>query len=440
VQEHAFAIPRARPRERALWTASPWTVAGVVAVAYLAFVIPFAVGGVNDFAQIGHRFLTQSTTSTVITPSLDYQSEIGFDGQFYLFLALDPRHAQDYMDMPAYRYSRIGYPILARGMSGGNSVAIPYMMILINVAAVVGGTLAAAIWLRRRRTSPWFALLYGFFPAMIFSVLRDLGEPLAFGLAAWAMVVFDPRSWRRLLASAGILAYALLTRETVALIPAIMFLSLLFGGASVSGWASRVRQNVARAAVFAAVAFAPMFAWRYAVSLWISGASGISGDSHEGATRDIVPLHGIIGLWPWTKEELLVLVAVVVPGVLALLLALGALLTKRSAELALLVLSVAVFILFIPTWMEIDYGSAGRAAIGVMLPLVLAVPLLREVFGDQSRVLGWSLALWSLPCYFLAVIVLSGPGPALFPQRCDKSCKSLHAKRAPDAVGGSARP
>ena len=283
-----MAIPRARSRERAQWTSSPWTVAGVVAVAYLAFVIPFALGGVNDFAQIGHRFLTQSTTSTVIKPSLGYQSEIGFDGQFFLFLALDPRHAQDYMDQPGYRYSRIGYPILARGLSGGNSVAIPYLMILINVAAVVGGTLAAAIWLRRRRTSPWFALLYGLFPAMIFSVLRDLGEPLAFGLAAWAMVVFDARSWRRLLASAGLFAYALLTRETVALIPAILFLSLLLDRGSLSGWASRVRANVPRAAVFAAVAFAPMFAWRYAVSFWVSGASGISGDSHEGATRDIV--------------------------------------------------------------------------------------------------------------------------------------------------------
>jgi hypothetical protein len=351
----------------------------------------------------------------VIKPSLGSENRIGFDGQFYLFLALDPRHAKDYMDMPAYRYSRIGYPILARGMSGGHSAAIPYLMIFINLAAVVAGALAAAILLRRRGASPWLALLYGFFPGVIFSALRDLGEPLAFALAAWAVVVFDARSWRRLLGSAGLCAYALLTRETAALFPAILFLSLLFAGGSVANWAARIRGNAVRAAAFAAVAFAPMFAWRYFdSSIWISGASSaISADTSEGGSRDIVPLHAIIGRWPWNKAELLVLFAVVVPGVVTALIALAVLRRRRSAELWLLALSVAVFVIFIPTWMDVDYGGAGRAAAGVVLPLVIAIPRLKEVLGSESRVLGWSLVLWSLPCYLLVAILLGGPGPAL---------------------------
>ncbi len=390
-------------------------VAGVVAAVYALLIVPRLTGGANEFAHIGHKFLFQSTTSSVIKPSLGSQSRIGFDGQFYLFLALDPRHAKDYMDMPAYRYSRIGYPILARGMSGGSSAAIPYLMILINLAAVVAGTLAVAILLRRRRASPWLALLYGFFPGLIFSVFRDLGEPLAFALAAWAMVVFDPRSWRRLLASAGLFAYALLTRETVALFPAIVFLALLFEGGSVSDWTARIRGNVLRAAAFAAVAFAPMLAWRYFVStLWISGASnGISADASEGGTRDFVPLHAIIGRWPWNKAELLVLLTVVVPAVVSALIALAVLLKKRSAELCLVLLSVAAFVIFIPTWMDVDYGGAGRAAIGVVLPLVIAIPRCREVLGRRSRALGWSLVLWSLPWYLLAAVLLAAPGPAL---------------------------
>jgi hypothetical protein len=303
--------------------------------------------------------------------------------------------------------------MLARAMSANNSDAIPYLMILINVAAVVGGTLAVAIWLKRRRASPWLALLYAFFPGLVFCVFRDLTEPLGFALAAWAMVVFDPRSWRRLLASAGIFAYALLTRETVALFPAILSFVLLFERPSIGDWASRIRGNVVRAAAFGAIAFAPMLAWRYSLQFWISGASGISSDSSDGGTTDFIPLHALTGRWPWTKAELLVLLAVVVPGVLSMLIALWVLFRRRSAELWLLVLSLAVFVIFVPSSMDVDYGGAGRAAIGVMLAIVIALPRCKEVLGRESRVLGWSLVLWSLPYYFLVAGLLGAPGPAL---------------------------
>jgi hypothetical protein len=413
VHEHALAAPpRSVPKERATrWTA-PWTVAAVVALVYAALIVP-RLGAVNNFAHIGHQFLTQSKTSSVIKPSLGSQSKIGFDGQFYYFIALDPEHARDYVDGPSYRYSRIGYPMLARALSGGNSEAIPYLMIFINVAAIVAGTLAVAIWLKRRGTSPWFALLYGFFPGLIFSVFRDLTEPLGFALAAWGMVVFDRRSWRRLLASAGLFAYALLTRETVALFPAILFLSLVVDGLAISNWTSRTRENVLRAAAFGALAFGPMLAWRYSLNFWMTGASGVSGDSSDGARKDFIPLHGIIEQWPLSKPEFLVLLAVVVPGVVTALIALRVLLSKRNAEVWLLALSVAVFVIFVPSSMDVDYGGAGRAAIGVVLAALIALPHCEEVFGKDSRAIGWSLVLWSLPAYILASVVLAGPGPAL---------------------------
>jgi hypothetical protein len=387
-------------------------VAAVVALVYAALIVP-RLGAVNDFAHIGHKYLTKSTTSSVIKPSLGSQSKIGFDGQFYYFIALDPDHARDYVDGPAYRYSRIGYPMLARALSGGNSAAIPYLMIFINLAAVIAGTLAVAIWLKRRSASPWLALLYGFFPGMIFSVFRDLAEPLGFALAAWGMVVFHRRSWRRLLASAALFAYALLTRETVALFPAVLSLSLIFDGSTITNWASRVRESLLRAAVFSVVAFGPMFAWRYSLNFWIAGASGVSGDSSEGARRDFIPLHGILERWPWTRPELLVLLAVVVPGVVSAIVTLSVLIRKRTAEVWLLALSVAVFIIFVPTSMDVDYGGAGRAAIAVVLAALIALPRCEEVFGAESRTIGLWLVLWSLPTYILASALLAGPGPAL---------------------------
>ena len=144
------------------------------------------------------------------------------------------------MDAPGIIYSRIGYPITARALSGGNPTLIPYMMVLVNVLAAIGGTLAVAFFFRRHGLPPALALLYGFYPGLAIAVLRDLTEPLAFGLAATALVVFDWHSKRRLFGSAILFGLAMLTRETVAVFPAIVALGLLVGaGTAASSWRER---------------------------------------------------------------------------------------------------------------------------------------------------------------------------------------------------------
>jgi hypothetical protein len=415
VNEHALAAPRALTRRRARLADSPWMVAAVVAVVYAAFILPRLPGGVNGFAHVGKKFVTQGHSSSVINPSLASHKRIGYDGQFYLFLALDPVHAKDYMDKAGYRYSRIGYPALARGLTGGNSAAVPYALILINLAAIAAGTLAVAIWLRRRRVSPWYALFYGFFPGLVFSVFYDLAEPLAFALAAWGMVVFDRHSWRRLLGSACLFAYALLTRETLALVPLVMCLSILLEDGSISRWASTLRANLPRAAAFATVAFAPMFAWRLYVPYLLAGSgaggggggSGISADAADPLSKEVIPLHGIIDLWPWNRQQAFVFATVIIPGVVTVLIALAVLLKRRSALAWLVLLSAAVFVVFIPSSQLINSGGASRAAAGVVFPLILAIPLFQEALGRRRKALGYTLLLWSLPFYALALIALS---------------------------------
>ena len=420
MNEHALAAPRALARERAGWKTSPWSVAAVVLIVYAAILLPrlAAHDGVYRFVHLGHKFVTQGHSSTVITPSLPTHGRIGYDGQFYFFMAADPAHAKDYMDMPAYRWSRIGYPVLARAFSGGDPRVVPYAMLFINLIAIAAGTLAVAIWFRRHRVSPWFALLFGFFPGLVFGVFYDVAEPLGFALAAWGVVVFARHSWRRLLLSAGIFACALLTRETVALIPFVLALTLLFEGGSVSRWVSMLRGNLARAATFTAIAFAPMLAWRLYVPYLVAGAhgdgqaalvkpGGLPADTGEGLLRALVSLHGIVNLWPWNAQEVLVFLTVVVPGVATILLVVWALFTKRSPELWLVLLSAAVYILFIPTWLLNDYGGGGRASIGVFVPLIFALPCLREVLGSRSRVLGGTLLLWSVPFFALVAVMIA---------------------------------
>src|SRR5205807_7904992 len=85
-----------------------------------------------------------------------------------------------------------------------------------------------------------------------------------FGLAAAGLLAFNPRSKWRLLASASLFGLAMLTRETVALFPAILALGLLVGTGTASGWRERLRwRNLARAVAFAEIAFAPLFIWRH---------------------------------------------------------------------------------------------------------------------------------------------------------------------------------
>src|SRR4029450_2597304 len=92
------------------------------------------------------HYNTRGTSSAAIDEhARAINHRIGYDGQFYYFLAADPVHGKDYMDAPGIIYSRIGYPITARALSGGNPVLVPYMMVLVNILAAVPGILA--VWL-----------------------------------------------------------------------------------------------------------------------------------------------------------------------------------------------------------------------------------------------------------------------------------------------------
>ena len=184
---HAFAIPRAPKRERsarigerAARISSPWTVAAIVAAVYMLLTVPGLAWNPYQFVNIGHQYYKKGTSSTIIKQhARPIDDRIGYDGQFYYFLAVDPTHGRDYMDAPGIIYSRIGYPMTARALSGGNPTLIPYMMVLVNILAAVGGTLAVAFFLRRHGLPPALALLYGFYPGLILAVLRDLTEPPA---------------------------------------------------------------------------------------------------------------------------------------------------------------------------------------------------------------------------------------------------------------------
>jgi hypothetical protein len=428
VEAHAVAI-RVQ-RERLTRIASPWAVAAIVAALYLLVAVPALISDPFQFVNVGQQYYKKGTSSTTINEHArplqgsDRAARIGYDGQFYYFLAVDPVHGKDYMDSPGVIYSRIGYPITVRAVSGGNAALVPYMMLLVNVLAAVGGTLAVAFFLTRHGLPAGLALIYGLFPGLVVAVFRDLTEPLAFALAAAALLVFDTRSRLRLLGSGALFGLAMLTRETVALFPAILALALLVGVGTASEWRVRLRWgNLARSVAFAALAFVPLFVWRHLVTAWLPHVTTqepfVGGEHHVAgvggtfgaALTALVPFHAIAKQWPWTGDDVTDLVTVFLPAIIWAGIALLVLRRKPSLGPLFVLANVAVFVVFLPTPIAVDYSSLGRASIGILLGVFVMLPQLGTVFGARAQLVRSTLVLWSLPLWIVLGFLLHTVGP-----------------------------
>ena len=391
--------------------------------------IPGLAWNPYQFVNIGKQYYNKGTSSTIIKQYArplhgnGRAARIGYDGQFYYFLAVDPTHGKDYMDAPGIVYSRIGYPMTARALSGGNPTLIPYMMVLVNILAAVGGTLAVAFFFRRHGLPPALALLYGFYPGLALAVVRDLTEPLAFALAATALVVFDWRSKRRLLGAATLFGLALLTRETVAVFPAILALGLLVGaGTMASSWRERIRWgNLARAITFAEIAFAPLFVWRHILATalphattqesFVGAEHHVVGGAAGALLTALVPFHAIAKQWPWTGADVTSLLTVFLPALVWSGIALVLLRRKLTLGPLFVLANVAVFVVFLPTPIAVDYGSLGRASIGVLLAALLTLPQATTVLQEKARLIRSSFVLWSVPFWAVLAILLNALGP-----------------------------
>lgn len=175
----------------------------------------------------------------------------GYDAQFYYRLALAPlstatRVAGIRFDYPVYRAQRIGYPMLVRLLSGANPQAIPWVMLLVNIAAVgaIAATAATIV------TRWWTALAVALFPGFLLTISRDLVElvEIAFLLLALRFLLS-----RRIAVAVLFLTLAVLTKET-----AVLF-------AIAAGVATLVRQRaIARASAFA-IPVAAYIGWK----LWL---------------------------------------------------------------------------------------------------------------------------------------------------------------------------
>jgi hypothetical protein len=352
--------------------------------------------GVQWFVHFGSTFLSAAHTSDVIRPSLGAQNTFGYDGQLYFAVAADPAHAHDYMQGNAgVVYSRALYPAVSRVASAGSVKALPYAMLVINLLAVLAGTVAVALWFVRRGFSPWPALLYGLAPGLIVGVFHDLTEPLAYCLAAFAVLAFDRARTRRLVLSASLFALAALTRETI-----VPF--ALAGAAALALDERRWR----RAAAFAAATCGPLLLWRLVVALWLGEPTQEVG--HERGW--VLPLHGIWSWWPFDAVHWLIVLAVTAPALAA---AAGALVLLRRRRClvpaGLLLANVLLYVVWLPRAVNVDEAAASRAAVGVVLAALYCLPAWWSWSRGRALV-ATGAAAGSLAWFLLAAALLGVAG------------------------------
>ncbi len=392
-----------------------WSAALLVSAVYGVWLLAFFASGgdARDFIVIGTRFVTQSAASPVIRldPHYHYLANgIGYDGQFFYYIAADPANARYYLDtdqLPAdYRYGRILYPMLARALAFGQVGRIPYTLILVNWLALAGGTLAVGAWLRRKGFSPWLALIYGLYVGLFVGLLRDLSEPLAYALVALGVYLFDYGGKHRVIWSALAFALALLARETTAVFPLVLAASLL--APLVPALKQHLQpaaaiKEASPAAQFTGLAFAPYLALRVFLRLWL----GPSGPLTK-VQPDLVPLRGILAYWPWQGEQLFQVAVVIVPSLICLAMSLWAIARREwPPEVWLLVANVLALVVFRPPSTFPELIGSGRIASGVVLAAVCCVPVFSRLLRRQYWLVVCGLLWTALTPLWLLALTLS---------------------------------
>ena len=387
-------------RRGGTWRRSPLAVAALVLLFYGLWTAAFFAAGrdARDLTFMGTRFLRQShaSGSIAIDPTYRYfpdPSGKGYDGQWAYYLALDPANARFYMDKPAYRYTRILYPMTARALALGRADLIPYTLLLVNLLALGGGTLVMATWLRRKGVSPWLALIYGLYPGLFIALQRDLNEPLAYALLALAVYLFDFGGRRRLIYAGLAFALAILARETTAVFAVLYGLVLLaprpFPGIGVRLWKPS-RARLVQAATLLGLALAPALLYRLFLRLWLGNA-----DVPADVAPELIPFRGILSYWPWQGPQIIAAAAVVAPALICAAAGVYALWRRVwRVEVFILLANVQLFVVMLAAGSFPDIISSARVTAGVAPAALFCIPAFDAVTGRNRTWLLAAAGLW----------------------------------------------
>lgn len=164
-----------------------------------------------------------------------YEDSEGYDGQFYLLIAMDPffsRGYVDFIDNPSYRYTRILLPLTAYGLAFGKPFLIPYTYVLINLLGLALGCSFFLKIIRFYGADDIYILPYAISLGMCVVLKRMLPDALSMNLMVAAIYyhVVDKRKQFLLFAILSVFA-----KEPMALVPISIFLSAIWKDRKLSG-------------------------------------------------------------------------------------------------------------------------------------------------------------------------------------------------------------
>lgn len=367
-------------------------VALTALVAYVAWAAWFvATESLERLARPGQAFVGREGESETIEALRDEALPgLGYDGQFFLYWALDPGEASAYIDIPTYRLSRFLYPLLARVLALAEPALVPATLLLVNLGAVALGTLVLAALLRRRGASPWWALLFAGYPGLYLAVGHDLSEPLAYALVVGGLYVLDRTGAARPVPAALLFGLAGTAREAALVFPAALAACIALG----VGEQSRERPRWGAAVVLAGISALPYLAVRAILK-------DVYGTFFDYGVSQVSPVpfaNYVSALSDGGSQLALLLLSVVAPSLLALAIVVHGV-RAPSPPLVLLGANVLVLVAMVPAPSLDDYLAAGRISTGVIVAFLAALPSVRR---SRSRALVWlPMLLWLLPWPFV---------------------------------------
>jgi hypothetical protein len=184
----------------------------------------WADGHITLFIMAGHTY----TDPALLPRGVLRVPNAGYDGQFYYRLALDPANWNKTafgitMDQ-SYRYTRIGYPVLAWLGSFGQHQLVPVVLVAINLLGVAAMAVLGGMFARESGRHALWGLAFAAYFGLVISVGRDTAEPLAEACMLGGLLAY--RRARPVLA-AVLFAYGGITRETILFAPGAIALTRL---------------------------------------------------------------------------------------------------------------------------------------------------------------------------------------------------------------------
>ena len=207
-------------------------VPGIIAfLGWLGFALArwqiWAKGHLSLFIMAGHVYTHRAELprGLLLVPSA------GYDGQFYYRLALDPvnwNHTAFGITMDqSYRYTRIGYPILAWIFSLGQHQLVPVVLVVLNLFGVAAIAMLGAVFARDSGRHALWGLAFAAYFGLVISVGRDTAEPLAEACMLGGLLAYRRATTPMYLLATALFAWGAITRETILFAPAAIAVTRL---------------------------------------------------------------------------------------------------------------------------------------------------------------------------------------------------------------------